>query len=182
MNSTQDPSIRRHARRVLLTSLGASALFGALVTTAQRARAAVAPSMPAPDFTLRSAEGGNLRLAEQRGRVVMVNFWATWCGPCKVEMPHLNRLYEKYKSAGFVLLGINIDEDPRQAMALATRLGLKFPVLFDTDKAVSRRYALDSMPGTVLIDRDGKVRHVHRGYREGVEDTYEAQVRALVKE
>ncbi len=182
MTSTQDPSIRQQARRVLLTSLGASALFGALATGSPRARAAVTASMPAPDFTLKSAEGGNLRLAEQRGQVVLVNFWATWCGPCKIEMPHLNRLFEKYKSAGFVLLGINIDEDPRQAVALATRLGLKFPVLLDTDKAVSRRYALDSMPGTVLIDRDGKVRHVHRGYREGVEATYEAQVRALVKE
>jgi len=181
MDRTQDLSIRRQARRVLLTSLGASALFGSLVAP-RRVRAAVAPSMPAPDFTLRSAEGGNLRLAEMRGRVVLVNFWATWCGPCKVEMPHLNRLYEKYRSAGFVLLGVNIDDDPRQASALATRMGLKFPVLFDTDKAVTRRYALDSMPGTVLIDRDGKVRHVHKGYREGVEATYDAQIRALVKE
>ena len=182
MDKAQDLSIRHHGRRVLLASLGASALFGALLATASRARAAVAPSMPAPDFTLRSAEGGNLRLAEMRGRVVLVNFWATWCGPCKVEMPHLNRIYEKYRSAGFVLLGVNIDEDPRQAVALATRMGLKFPVLLDTDKAVSRRYALDSMPGTVIIDRDGKVRHVHKGYREGVEATYDAQIRALVKE
>ncbi|MBL8323914.1 MAG: TlpA family protein disulfide reductase [Rubrivivax sp.] len=180
-HTIRDDSIQQHARRVLLTSLGAAALFGSLAV-ARRARAAVAPSMPAPDFTLKSAEGGNLRLAELRGRVVLVNFWATWCGPCKIEMPHLNRIYEKYKSAGFVLLGVNIDEDPRQAAALATRMGLKFPVLFDTDKAVSRRYALDSMPGTVLIDRDGKVRHVHKGYREGVEATYDAQVRALVKE
>jgi peroxiredoxin len=182
MNKTRhDPSIQLQARRVLLTSLGATALFGSVVAS-RSARAAVAPATPAPDFTLRSAEGGNLRLAEQRGRVVLVNFWATWCGPCKVEMPHLSRLYEKYRSAGFVLLGINIDEDPKQAVALATRMGLKFPVLLDTDKAVSRRYALDSMPATVIVDRDGKVRHVHRGYRDGMERTYDEQVRALVKE
>lgn len=177
---------RQGERRRLLAQLAhagaAVAALGALAAAAPRAQAGVTPSAPAPDFTLRSAEGGNLRLAELRGRVVLVNFWATWCGPCKIEMPHLNRLYEKYKSAGFVLLGVNIDEDPKQALALATRLGLRFPVLFDSDKAVSRRYALDSMPGTVLIDRDGKVRHVHKGYREGVEATYEAQVRALVKE
>ena len=181
MKTVNDLSIQMSARRVLLTSLGASALFGALVAS-PRARAALAPSMPAPDFTLKNAEGGNLRLGELKGRVVLVNFWATWCGPCKIEMPHLNRIYEKYKSAGFVLLGVNIDEDPKQAVALATRMGLKFPVLLDTDKSVSRRYALDSMPGTVLIDRDGKVRHVHRGYRDGVEETYDAQIRALVKE
>ena len=60
-------------------------------------------------------DGPNLRLDEQRGRVVMVNFWATWCGPCRQEMPHLNRLYEKYKSSGFVLLGVNVDDDARKA-------------------------------------------------------------------
>jgi peroxiredoxin len=165
---------RTLTRRTVL----AAALAGAALQTP----AALAPAMPAPDFTLRGSDGSNLRLAELRGRVVMVNFWATWCGPCKVEMPHLSRIYEKYRSTGFVLLGINIDEDPKQAMALATRLNVRFPVLFDTDKAVSRRYALDSMPGTVLIDRDGRVRHVHRGYRDGVEETYERQVRELVKE
>jgi peroxiredoxin len=164
----------RIARRTLL----AAALAGA----AGVAPAALAPATMAPDFTLRSAEGGNLRLAEQRGRVVLVNFWASWCGPCKIEMPHLNRLYEKYRSAGFVLLGVNIDEDPKQALAAATRLNVRFPVLFDSHKAVSRLYALDSMPGTVLIDRDGKVRYVHRGYRDGMEENYERQIRELVKE
>ena len=161
-------------RRRLLTLL--------LAGGAGAATAAVQLSAGAPDFTLRSVGGANLRLAEQRGQVVMVNFWATWCTPCLQEMPHLSRLYERYRASGFVLLGVNIDDDPRLAVALATRMGLKFPVLLDTDKAVTRRYALDSMPGTVLIDRDGKVRHVHKGYREGVEATYDAQIRALVKE
>ena len=146
------------------------------------AQAALAPATAAPDFTLKSAGGGNLRLSEQRGRVVLVNFWATWCGPCKVEMPHLNRLYEKYKSAGFVLLGVNVDDDPKAAVALAARLGVTFPVLFDAGKLVSKLYLLDSMPFTVLIDRDGRVRHLHRGYRDGMEVTYEQQIRELVKE
>lgn len=174
MHLLRNPVARRIGRRALLAA--------AMAACAASAPAALAPATAAPDFTLRSADGGNLRLGELRGRVVLVNFWATWCGPCKIEMPHLNRIYEKYRSAGFVLLGVNIDEDPRQAAAMAQRMGLKFPVLLDTDKAVSRRYALDSMPGTVLIDRDGKVRHVHRGYRDGMEETYERQVRELVKE
>jgi thiol-disulfide isomerase/thioredoxin len=76
-----------------------------------RGPAAVTVQAPAPDFTLRNTEGRNLRLKEQRGQVVLVNFWASWCGPCKQEMPHLNRLHDKYRSAGFVLLGVNIDED-----------------------------------------------------------------------
>ena len=153
-----------------------------LLALASVAQAAVAPQATAPDFTLRSLEGRNLRLAEQRGQVVLVNFWATWCGPCKQEMPHLNRLYDKYRSSGFVLLGINVDEDARQASGTAAKYGLHFPVLFDADKAVVKLYDLQSMPATVLIDRDGKVRYLHRGYREGLEAAYEQQIRELVKE
>jgi peroxiredoxin len=153
-----------------------------LATLAGTAAAATAPSSGAPDFTLPTVGGPNLRLQEQRGRVVMVNFWATWCGPCRVEMPHLNRLYEKYRGSGFVVLGVNVDEDPRQAATVAARLGTTFPVLLDTDKKVSRLYDLGSMPSTVLIDRDGRVRHVHRGYRDGYEQTYDLQIRELLRE
>jgi thiol-disulfide isomerase/thioredoxin len=133
-------------------------------------------------YTLKDMDDRPVSLADFKGKVVLLDFWATWCGPCKVEMPHLVKLYEKYKGAGFVLLGVNVDEDPKAAVALAERLGVTFPVLFDADKSVSRLYALDSMPATVLIDRDGRVRHLHRGYRDGVEATYERQVRELVKE
>src|SRR4051812_48218930 len=80
---------------------------------------AVAPSTAAPDFTLRTMNGPNLRLGEQRGRVVMVNFWATWCGPCRQEMPQLDRLYQKYRASGFVLLGVNVDDDARKAADVA---------------------------------------------------------------
>ncbi|HXF47364.1 MAG TPA: TlpA disulfide reductase family protein [Burkholderiaceae bacterium] len=165
-------------------SFGSLALLGiaALVLAAADAAANVAPAQPAPDFALKTLAGPNLRLKEQRGQVVMVNFWATWCGPCRVEMPHLNKLYEKYRPAGFQLLGVNIDDDPLQAQQLAAKLGLRFPVLLDTDKKVSRLYDLTTMPSTVLIDRDGKVRYVHRGYRNGLEEMYERQIRELLKE
>jgi peroxiredoxin len=156
-------------------------LGGGLVLLAPAAAQAALPAA-APDFTLRTADGQNLRLQEQRGRVVMVNFWATWCAPCRVEMPHLNRLYEKYRASGFTLLGVNVDEDARLANALAAKLGLKFPVLHDAEKRVSKLYDLSSMPTTVIIDRDGRVREVHRGYREGYEDLYEKQIRGLLKE
>jgi peroxiredoxin len=97
-------------------------------------------------------------------------------------MPHLARLYEKYRASGFQLLGINIDEDPRQAASLAGKLGLRFPVLLDSEKKVSKLYDLSTMPSTVLIDRNGKVRYIHRGYRDGYEETYEKQIRELLKE
>jgi len=141
-----------------------------------------APNAAAPDFTLRRLDGPNLRLAELRGQVVMVNFWATWCGPCREEMPRLDALYQKYHASGFTLLGVNIDDDPRNAAGAASKLKVSFPVLLDTDKAVSRLYDLGTMPSTVLIDRDGRVRYVHRGYREGTEAEYDEKIRGLLKE
>ena len=163
-------------RRLLQASAG-----GALALVAGRALPAIALSSAAPDFTLRTMGGPNMRLAEQRGRVVMINFWATWCGPCRQEMPQLNRLYEKYKASGFVLLGVNVDDDVRNATDVAAKLAVSFPVLLDTDKAVSKLYDLSTMPSTVLVDRDGKVRYLHRGYLAGYEDTYDKQVRELLK-
>jgi peroxiredoxin len=146
------------------------------------AHAAVKPQQAAPDFTLKRAEGGNLRLAEQRGQVVLINFWASWCGPCRVEMPHLNKLHDKYKAGGFMVLGVNIDDDPRHGAATAARWGLRFPVLLDAEKTVTRTYDLGAMPSTVLVDRDGRIRYLHRGYRDGMELEYERQIRDLVKE
>ena len=158
-----------------------SALLSALFAAAPAMAAPLSVS-PAPDFTARTVAGPNLRLQAQRGQVVLVNFWATWCGPCREEMPQLNRLYEKYRSAGFVLLGVNVDEDPRNAAATAAKLGIKFPVLLDGDKTVSKLYGLNAMPSTVLIDRDGRLRYLHQGYRSGYEDTYDQQIRELLKE
>jgi peroxiredoxin len=147
----------------------------------QSAQAATALMSAAPDFTLRTLSGPNLRLQEQRGKVVLINFWATWCGPCQQEMPKLNQLYEKYHAAGFVLLGVNVDEDSRHAADVANKLGLKFPVLLDAEKSVSQLYDVATMPSTVIIDRAGKVRYLHRGYLSGVEADYDKQILELLK-
>jgi peroxiredoxin len=156
-------------------------LLMALIFGAQPTIAAVAPNSAAPDFTLHTLNGPNMRLQEQRGQVVLINFWATWCGPCQQEMPKLNALYEKYHAAGFVLLGVNVDDDVKHAAVVAQKLGIKFPVLLDTDKAISHLYDLSTMPSTVLIDRDGRVHYVHKGYLAGYEDTYDKQIRELLK-
>ena len=173
MNRFLKSHLLRSARLLLAATIGVCAVAYA---------APIAPGALAPDFTLRTLGGPNLRLQEQRGRVVLVNFWATWCAPCRQEMPHLSKLYDKYGSSGFVLLGVNVDDDTKNAIDLATKLGLKFPVSLDSDKKVSRLYDLSAMPSTVLIDREGKVRFVHRGYKEGYENTYDQQIRGLLKE
>ncbi len=136
----------------------------------------------APDFALRSAAGSNLRLSEHRGQVVMINFWATWCGPCRQEMPKLDEIFSRYERAGFTLLGVNIDEDTARAQRLADELGVSFPLLFDSEQNVSRLYDVQAMPMTVMVDRTGKVRSVHYGYKAGMEQRYLDEVRALLRE
>jgi peroxiredoxin len=136
----------------------------------------------APDFALKSSTGENLRLSEYRGDVVMINFWATWCGPCRQEMPLLDELYKRYNRVGFNLLGVNIDDDSGRAMAMVQELGVDFPVLFDARKEVSKMYDVSAMPVTVIVDRTGQVRYVHQGYKPGYENTYLDQVRALLRE
>ncbi len=136
----------------------------------------------APDFALKSNTGENLRLSEHRGDVVMVNFWATWCGPCRQEMPLLEELHSRYERVGFSLLGVNIDDNSSKAMNMAKELGVTFPVLFDSRKEVSKLYQVDAMPVTVLIDREGTVRYVHQGYKPGYEDKYLDQIRSLLRE
>jgi peroxiredoxin len=171
--STSKPLFHHAARALLATLLAGSATL---------ASAATAVGTAAPDFTLRALSGPNMRLQEQRGQVVLVNFWATWCGPCRKEMPHLNRIADKYKSSGLVMLGVNVDDDVRNAAEVAAKLGVRFPVLLDTDKKVSRLYDLNAMPSTLVIDRSGRVRYLHRGYQDGYEDLYDKQIRDLLKE
>ena len=137
---------------------------------------------PAPDFALKSSTGKNLRLSEYRGDVVMINFWATWCGPCRQEMPLLDELYARYQRVGFNLLGVNIDDDSRRAMRMVDELGVNFPVLFDAGKEVSKLYEVDAMPVTILVDREGTVRYVHHGYKPGYENAYLDQIRSLLRE
>ena len=137
---------------------------------------------PAPDFQLSSFGGEPMTLGEHRGDVVMINFWATWCGPCRQEMPILDELYTRYERAGFKLLGINIDDEPARAKAMLKELGVSFPVLFDDAKEVSELYAVQAMPVSVMIDRDGIVRYTHHGYKPGYEDKYLDQIRELIRE
>ena len=159
-------------------------LIGALLATSSAIAntTTVNVGADAPDFALRSAAGPNLRLSEHRGQVVMINFWATWCGPCRQEMPRLDEIFARYEQAGFTLLGVNIDEDAERAQRLADELGVSFPLLFDDEQDVSRLYDVQAMPMTVMVDRSGKVRSVHHGYRPGMEQRYLDEVRALLRE
>ena len=143
---------------------------------------AVGPDDKAPDFTLKSLDGANLRLEEYRGQVVLINFWASWCGPCRQEMPHLEALHQRYSSLGFTLLGVNVDKDSGDAEGFLEDTPVTFPILFDPESSVSELYDVIAMPTTVLVDRSGNMRFIHHGYKPGYENDYQAQIRALIRE
>jgi peroxiredoxin len=157
-------------------------LLSALMLLAGAAANAAILEGKAPDFTLKSQRGENLKLSEQRGNVVMINFWASWCAPCREEMPILNDLYLRYRDLGFTLLGVNVEEDPEGAKKMINELKVVFPVLFDSQNEVSKLYKVEAMPSTILVDRDGNMRYLHRGYLPGYEEDYERQVRELMRE
>src|SRR5277367_1570919 len=137
---------------------------------------------PAPVFTLATLSGQTDGLSQYKGQVVMVNFWATWCGPCQQEMPLLDQMYKKYKPAGFTLIGVNVDKDAPPVKELLARKPVSFPVLLDPKNQVSKDYHVDEMPSTVIIDRKGEIRYIHRGYRPGDENEYQDRIRQLIRE
>jgi peroxiredoxin len=139
-------------------------------------------SGPAPDFSLQSRSGEAVSLADLRGDVVMINFWATWCGPCREEMPHLEALHQRYRSLGFTLLGVNVEDDPAGAAKWLEETPVSFPILFDPENRVSELYDVVAMPSTVLVDRQGNMRFIHHGYQAGYENEYQNQIRALIRE
>lgn len=145
---------------------------------------AATSSGPAPAFQLSGRGGKNVDLAQFKGQVVMINFWATWCGPCRQEMPLLEDIYKKYKPMGFTLVGVNVEPKSGDPEGWLNKLPkqVTFPVAFDVDSKVSKLYKVAGMPTTVFIDRKGNVREIHKGYKPGDEDLYLTQIRAMLKE
>lgn len=146
-------------------------IIGALWIGASRVenplRGSNAPPNPqvgftAPDFTLAALAGEPITLSELRGQVVVLNLWASWCPPCRAEMPALNAVYEKFRDQGLVVLGVNttFQDDEAKARAAVQEWGLTFPIVFDRDGATSRQYRLQAMPTTFFIGRDGVIRDI----------------------
>jgi thiol-disulfide isomerase/thioredoxin len=136
----------------------------------------------APDFQLSSRAGKPVSLAQFKGQVVMLNFWASWCGPCRQEMPLLESIYKKYNRMGFTLLGVNVEPDSQAANEWLKQTPVSFPILYDKDSKVSKLYDVAGMPSTVIIDRSGKLRVLHRGYKPGDENEYLDSIRTLMRE
>jgi peroxiredoxin len=135
----------------------------------------------ADDFALKTAEGPTLKLSEQRGKVVLVNFWATWCPPCKEEMPAMQRLHERYQKDGFVLLAVSVDADPRVVRPYVTGHRFTFPVALDSKMEVANAYGVRALPASFIIDRDGTLAAMAIGPRHWDGAASRALVAALAR-
>lgn len=136
----------------------------------------------APGFSLPDASGSEVALSNYSGQVVLINFWASWCGPCRQEMPLLDELHQRYAPLGFTMLGVNVEEDSALADSFLKGMPVTFPILYDRKNTVSKLYDVIAMPSTVIVDRKGQVRYIHHGFEAGNEHDYQDQIRALIRE
>ena len=162
--------------RLILTSL---IFLGFTLTTPVHAANI---NQAASDFTLKSMSGENIKLSELAGNVVLLNFWASWCAPCRTEMPLLNELQTRYEPLGFTVLGVNVEEDSKPARTFLSKTPVDFPIPLDTRNEVSKLYDVLAMPTTVMIDRNGKIRYLHKGYKAGDEKKYRKMIKQLIRE
>ena len=142
--------------------------------------AALEVGQPAPPLSLPDAAGTPLDLKALQGKVVYVDFWASWCGPCRHSFPWMNAMQEKYGPQGFAILGINLDEEPADAAGFLAKMPAKFQVLYDRSGQTPSAYGVKGMPTSVLIGRDGKVLFQHIGFtKEGSAGLEEAIATAV---
>ncbi len=119
---------------------------------------------PAPDFALRDLGGNVVKLSDLRGKVVWLNFWATWCAPCKKELPDIQKLYDEMREDGLVVLAINKEESAEDAGSFMRSRDLSLPVLLDSDGAVYGQYRLQGLPDSFFIDREGNIAAIYFGF------------------
>ena len=136
-----------------------------------------------PEFKLsglQDKKGVDLNSLRKKHKVILVDFWASWCEPCKLSMPILNKLEKKYRSKGLVVIGINVDDSRESGIGFAKENPVDFRLVFDEGKKIIDKVGVATMPSSFLIDNKGKVRLVHKGFREGDDKTYENHINTLL--
>jgi cytochrome c biogenesis protein CcmG, thiol:disulfide interchange protein DsbE len=133
-----------------------------------------------PEIGLTDLSGKTVNVASLAGKVVVIDFWATWCAPCKEELPVLQKLYKKYAAQGLVVVGVSVDKDAANIPSFLKKLGVTFPVVHDANHQVSGRYQPPRMPSSYIVDRKGIVRYVHGGFRADDAAVFEKQIKELL--
>ncbi|MEY4512706.1 MAG: hypothetical protein RLZZ450_4828 [Pseudomonadota bacterium] len=173
-------NVPHRSRSSLAPLLGATSLALALSVTAPAD--ALDKGQAAPEIGLADLNGKPVKLSALRGKVVLVDFWASWCGPCRESLPVLEKLAKTYRDQGLVVVGVNIDKTPELAREFLDKhkLALSFAVVHDKKHDVAARYAPPTMPSSYVIDREGVVRSVHAGFRASDAAKLESELKALL--
>jgi len=143
---------------------------------------AVGDGTVAPEIALRDRDGKPVNVADLKGHVVLVDFWASWCGPCREELPVLDALYKKYRAKGLVVVGVGLDHEADKLTKFLRASPISFPVVHDEKGAVANRYGPPKMPSSYLIDRRGIIRHVHAGFKASDRAQLERELNELLAE
>jgi len=170
--------VPRASSLAIAAAVAAVALLAVLGS--ERAPAPLEEGEPAPALELPRLGGGSLRLADLRGRAVLVNFWATWCKPCEDEMPAMQRLYDALRGDGFELLAVSVDVGDDEVAAFRERLGLGFPILRDPDRREATRWQSLRFPESWLVDPEGRIAARFIGPRDWDAPEYADRIRALL--
>lgn len=174
---TTGVDVRKGLIRHGLTALTA----GVLLASASMASAGVSEGAAAPDCKLSALDGSSpTALSQHKGKVVLVDFWASWCGPCVQSFPFLNDLHAKHKDQGLQIIGVNVDEKADDAQAFLSNHPAGFSVMRDAGMQCVNDFGVEAMPSSYLIDRKGVVHHIHRGFRAGESDEFRALVEKAV--
>lgn len=158
---------RRSKGRALTVGVLLLATIGvilALINVSKSDKSVLQVGQPAPDFTLTDLEDKSLSLSDLKGKAVILNFWASWCTPCRQEMPALQDVYQSWKDKGVIVLGVNIGESKVTANGFMNRVGATFPSVLDPDRNVTLNlYKVGPIPSTFFIDKNGIIRHIYTG-------------------
>jgi len=153
-----------------------------LFTAATCAISPAAPAQAGQPLPKLSTLLPGAKLPATSGKVVLIDFWASWCGPCKASFPAFNRLHDKYAGQGLVIVAIGVDDDSAKHDAFAAKMGAKFPVIHDSAHKAAAFFSPPTMPTSYLVDRKGVIRHVHEGFKGSkTEAQYAAEIESLLK-
>lgn len=169
-------------RRPRLKWIGARGAWVAATLLVCSGAAALAPGDAPPAIGLSDRSGQKVDLEALKGKVVLVDFWASWCGPCRRELPVLQELHDEYASQGLVIVGVSIDRSLKKMRKFLEAIPLQFRIVHDPKLAVASRYEPEAMPSSYFIGRDGKIRYVHQGFDEKDRAVFETRIEALLAE